>query len=303
MLTFLFIVFLFFIIIYILNNTEIAQAYPVPGPSPDTVMKGGGPFEMTAGNKEAAMLIHGYGGTPKEMRELGELLHKKKYDIFAPLLPGHSVNEHHLAKSRFADWYREARRVYLEQRSKYKKFYLIGLSMGGSQVLKLTEEFSGTPLEPTAIVAIAAPVFLNAFIDGKFVIRDYRLFISGIIGRLVPLVQRKPISKEEKEAVPWLGYTKHQATAAVHSLKYNLKFVKKDLKKIKVPILIMHSKLDESVMYENSPYIYTHVSSDVREFHTIEFDKGDKTEQHVMIQHKNMKERIFNYIFDFLKKY
>ena len=40
------------------------------------------------GGRPAALLLHGFLGTPAEMRGLGEALHEQGWTVYAPLLPG-----------------------------------------------------------------------------------------------------------------------------------------------------------------------------------------------------------------------
>ena len=50
----------------------------------------------------AALVLHGAGGVPGELRELGEALAQDGYRVLCPLLPGHGRDEMTLAESRFA---------------------------------------------------------------------------------------------------------------------------------------------------------------------------------------------------------
>ncbi len=39
-----------------------------------------------------ALLIHGYTGSPPEMRLIGDYLHERGLTVLGPLLPGHGTN-------------------------------------------------------------------------------------------------------------------------------------------------------------------------------------------------------------------
>src|SRR5205807_834480 len=48
------------------------------------------PFRIRGGTR-GCLLIHGFAGTPPEMRGLGEFLAARGYDVIGPLLAGHGL--------------------------------------------------------------------------------------------------------------------------------------------------------------------------------------------------------------------
>ncbi|MFM7448188.1 MAG: alpha/beta hydrolase [Leptolyngbyaceae cyanobacterium] len=61
------------------------------------------PFLLTGG-PVAVLLIHGFTGSPSEMRLLGHYLHERGLTVAAPLLPGHGTREEDLNQKRWTDW-------------------------------------------------------------------------------------------------------------------------------------------------------------------------------------------------------
>ena len=48
------------------------------------------PF-LLEGGRVGVLLIHGFTGSPPEMRLIGEYLHQRGFTVAAPLLPGHGT--------------------------------------------------------------------------------------------------------------------------------------------------------------------------------------------------------------------
>src|SRR2546429_6209536 len=61
------------------------------------------PFRIRGGTR-GGMLIHGFAGTPPEMRGLGEYLAADGYDVMGPLLARHGLTPEAMALTRWTDW-------------------------------------------------------------------------------------------------------------------------------------------------------------------------------------------------------
>jgi carboxylesterase len=98
----------------------------------------------------AALLLHGFPGTPAEMRPLGTLLSGEGWTVRAPLLPGFGADIETLPKRSFREWLDTARDTYFELRREHKQMLLIGNSMGASLALALAAE-----RQPSGLVLLA----------------------------------------------------------------------------------------------------------------------------------------------------
>jgi carboxylesterase len=61
------------------------------------------PF-LLEGGRPSALLVHGFGGTPAEMRAIGETLHQDGWTVQALLLPGFGSDIATLTDRRYAEW-------------------------------------------------------------------------------------------------------------------------------------------------------------------------------------------------------
>src|SRR5689334_5660721 len=68
-------------------------------------LRGGDPSPVRVDGKGPAVLaLHGYGGTPFEVRLVVEVAQELGLAAYAPLLPGHGTHARELARTRFPDW-------------------------------------------------------------------------------------------------------------------------------------------------------------------------------------------------------
>jgi len=90
-----------------------------------------------AGKRGAALLIHGFPGTPAEVRSLGAVLHGQGLTVHAPLLPGFGPEIDNLAAYSHRDWLSTTEGVLLDLETRHETIILGGYSMGGALALSL----------------------------------------------------------------------------------------------------------------------------------------------------------------------
>lgn len=203
------------------------------------------------------ILYHGYKKTPHNFKNLAGVL-AEKYDVIAPLYPGHGTTEEDFKRTNFSQWYALAKDVYQENRKKYRRVYVGGLSLGGMIALRLGGEFN-SGLAPDGIISIAAPVFFNDII-GHGILYDWRLYFSRFAAWFLPEL-KEILELVDKDGAEGPGYEGKNFPPQVHSLKLAMHGTREELYKIKSPLLLLHSKGDKTVPFENLNYIAGHVSS------------------------------------------
>jgi len=83
----------------------------------------------------AALLIHGFPGTPSELRRAGSLLHKEGWTAQGLLLPGFGQSIAELPQRRHADWVAAVEHALHELRRDHARIILVGNSMGAALAL------------------------------------------------------------------------------------------------------------------------------------------------------------------------
>jgi carboxylesterase len=118
------------------------------------LMERGEPFFFPEG-PIGCLLVHGFTGSPWEMRWLGQVLAKSGYTTLGIRLFGHSTKREDLTRVRWWDWYLSALDGYHLLKNQCDHVFFIGQSLGGALCMLL-----GSQQPCAGIVTLAAPYFL-----------------------------------------------------------------------------------------------------------------------------------------------
>lgn len=242
------------------------------------IKKSPDPFYYQGNMEIGILLIHGFTGSPAEMRLLGNYLHQSGYTVYAPLLAGHGKTPEEMSRTDKEDWWKSVKEAYdFLKNDGYKKIIAIGLSMGGVLALKLAIEE-----KLLAVVPMNAPIFVH----------DKRM---GWSRWLKYIKAYKVKTKKEKHIEEHLASYDRTPIACVESLYSLIKEVKKSLAKVTIPIQVMQGKKDETVMFESANYIFEHVQSSENEI------KWYEKSTHIMTLDRE-KEKVFEDILLFMDR-
>jgi carboxylesterase len=89
------------------------------------------PFDLP-GERGVALLVHGFGGTPAEMRPLGERLNAQGWAARGVLLPGFGSDFANLGSATHGRWIEVVRDEMRDMQRQHARVALIGFSMGGA---------------------------------------------------------------------------------------------------------------------------------------------------------------------------
>ena len=192
-------------------------------------------------SKPACLLIHGFTGTPKEMRWMGEYLNGQGYTCLGVRLAGHATIPEDMIRSRWTDWTASVEDAYSLLYGVTEQIYFLGLSMGG--VLSL---LMSTWLKVRGVVAISTPYKLRD---------DPRLSYVKLISKFIPFMPKTNEAPGsgwfDKEA--WQDNVSYpqNPVLSVGELNKLLGEMREALPKVNVPVMLIHSKDDRYVLPEN----------------------------------------------------
>jgi len=195
------------------------------------VLAGAEPIDVPGG-PVGVLLCHGFTGTTQSMRPWAEHLAAAGLTVAAPRLPGHGTTWKDLNATTFADWYGEVARAFDDLRGRCGSVFAMGLSMGGTLVLRLAEERAGQ---------LAGLVVVNASLATER--KDAKLL--PLLSKVVPSLAGIA-SDIKKPGVTELAYDRLPLKAA-YSLQQAWPVVRQDLRRISCPVLVYRSATDHVV--------------------------------------------------------
>jgi carboxylesterase len=231
------------------------------------------------GGKTGILLIHGFTGTPSELRPMGEYLHDRGYTVHAPLLAGHGTSPEDMENTTWQDWWNSVLEAYEFMRSEEPEYLVVvGLSMGGILALNLAAE---KPVD--GVIPMCAPIW----------IRDRRAYLADVLYHFIRYKPRTVHRDPEIEAhlVPY----DRTPIRCVSELNRLIRHVKKRLPDVRVPALVIQACKDELILEKSAEYIYGHISSEVKQLSWYE------KSTHIITLDKERK-KLFKEVDDFVQK-
>jgi len=136
---------------------------------PEEILKARQPFSFPGGDHcdVGVLCLHGFTGSPAELRPLGEYLADRGLAVEGPLLPKHGGMPHELKGATWRSWVGAAHDALNELAGRCQRVFIAGLSMGGLIALHLAASecyraaCNGQPSPLRGIVVMAAPSAVN----------------------------------------------------------------------------------------------------------------------------------------------
>lgn len=228
------------------------------------------------GGETGCLLVHGFTGSPSEMRPLGNFLAGQGYTVLGVRLAGHGTDPKEMACTVWPDWYGSVLRGYEELARNCSRIFVGGLSMGGILALHLARE---NPVQ--GVITMNSPIYL---VNRKAVFAPFL---------------RHLMSFSQKEAP--VNYPDHFAYTrmpvnCVHSLLRLIRLVKKELPALSCPLLVLQANVDKTVNPKSAAYIYEKIGSQDKTLHR--FAKSG----HLLTLGVE-REQVFKQVFEFIKSH
>jgi carboxylesterase len=238
------------------------------------------PF-LLPGGPIGCLLIHGFTGTPMEMRWMGDFLNKRGHTVFAPRLAGHATKLEDMNRVHWQDWVVSVEEGWHILNGICERIFIAGLSMGGVLSLLFASQF------PVAgVIAMSTPYELPP---------DPRLRLIKFLRFFLPAQQKGPPDwhdpEPEKDHIDYPAYP----VSGIFQLTGLLTQMRAALPKITVPVLLIHSRQDEGVEPYNMVKIYDALKSPNKTTLWVE-DSG-----HVIVRDSE-RERVFQATHEFIQR-
>ncbi len=246
---------------------------------------------------KAVLLFHGMTGSPFELKKYGQHLQSQGYDVYAYCLPGHGDNEKDIIKVKYTDWLRSACEQFEALKKEYDEVFLSGLCLGAVLCLAVAEKF---PEDVAGVVALSTTLFLDGWrmpwysflmpIGLSTIVRFYYTYPEcepyGIKNEKTRRIVKKLLEKSD------VGLDNFPMTCIYELLELS-HMTRLHLKRVKCPILILHSEEDDLTSKKSAELVYNKISSEDKEMILL-------NDSYHMVLYDNEKEFVFNKASEFL---
>lgn len=200
------------------------------------------PFLLTPEqpSQHGILLVHGFSSTPREMRALAEHLLTRNFTVLGIRLPGHGTSPEDLAKRKNEEWLAAAERGYQILRHLKLRVSAVGLSTGCLVLLQLSLRH---PIE--------RQVLLSPYLRFKHPLAP----LAGALSYFIPYQQRQ-IDDGER---PF--YYQRRPLKGIAQLNKLKNTVKKNLRRITTPTLVVAAKGDQTVDPDSAKELYERLAS------------------------------------------
>ena len=188
------------------------------------------------GRPPAVLLIHGFGGSPFDLKPVADALAQRGCALRAIVLPGHGSSPRDLRGVKKSAWLKAAQEAYEELKEEYGEVSIIGFSMGGAIALCLAAE---NPVERLVLVSPYFQVSPRWYCPGRP--ETWAARLSGII----PFVKKPKIGQinDPKGLESYMAY-RHLPTDAVAELAAVGSSARDQAKHVRCDTLWIHSSGD-----------------------------------------------------------
>lgn len=191
------------------------------------------PWTLGSGRR-GVLLLHGFAGTPPELRRLGEHLAAHGYRCRGPVLAGHGTTPEDLELTDRHDWVRSAEAELDVLAAECDQVMVAGQSMGGAIALHL----AATDLRVAAVATLAAPIWL-----------------TGLAVRLVPALRHlrrwhvagDDVDLYDPAAIEELYSYGRRPMRSIQQFMALIAEVRDELAEVRAPVLVMHGGRDRTI--------------------------------------------------------
>jgi len=226
-------------------------------------------FELKQNNNRAVLLFHGMTGSPFEMRQYGKFLNRAGFDVFCPCLPGHGGSMSELKKTTWQDWSKFSLEEFDKLKKNYNEVFAAGLCMGGVLAINIAEKRDNL----AGIISLSTTLYLDGWKMPwyKFL---FPIGLNTLLKFFYDFPEEDPYGiKNEtvRRKISKLLKTNETAfdcfplVCALELLRLS-KHVIKNLKKVKTPILLIHSEEDDLTSTKSAEVVYKNISSEKKEY-------------------------------------
>jgi len=208
------------------------------------------PF-LFPGGSTGCLLIHGFTGSPAEMRGMGAYLAERGLTACGPLLAGHGLTVNDLAETKWPDWYATVEEAYRGLSSRCDNVFIAGLSLGSLLAVHLA-----THLPVAGVILMSPSTWL----------RDWRMLLIPLARRFVKYVPNEANDRRHSDLIDpdahqRLWFYDQYSVEAAYQVQILQGIVRSELTQLQAPTLIVVSTQDRSIAISAGPDTYKRIAA------------------------------------------
>jgi carboxylesterase len=196
------------------------------------------PFELGEGD-DACLLIHGFTGSPWDMRPLGEALARRGYRASGICLPGHGSTPEAMQGVSYRDWEAAAEQG-LRSLQGCRRAFVVGLSMGALLAINLAAR------EPAEIAGLALMAPAVHFRSRQMAALRW-LRKLPVLNLLPAFIRKYGTDIQDPDALAEAPVLAGFPSARLHDLWALQDQACKSMPNVRAPVLIVMAKQDHVV--------------------------------------------------------
>ena len=194
------------------------------------------------------LLVHGFLASPAELQSYGEKLAEEGYHVFGVRLAGHGTSPWELHSRTWRDWLSSVRRGHRIISAFVDKVVVVGFSTGGALSLLLAAE---NPPKLAGVASVSAPLQVQdknmIFVPLMNQLNNLVSWLPGVEG-IIPFYDNNPDN-------PDINY-RTMPVKAINELRGVMSMLKRTLKQITLPVVIIQGDHDKVVKSASAETIY-----------------------------------------------
>ena len=199
------------------------------------------------------LLVHGFGDTAALMEPMGTYLSTQGVSTRGITLPGHGTSLEDFANISNQQLLGMVEMEYAKLKENCDSVVMVGFSMGGLLALQLA-----TMRDLEGIVTICAPAFPRGGLAGEKIMKFIATF-GSVFGANIPTLGMTSLS--DKTLSEYLvGYRSYPARSLIRLVEL-METTRTILGRVKAPILVVQSRLDDVIWKKSGEYILDSVRS------------------------------------------
>jgi carboxylesterase len=195
--------------------------------------------------KIGCLVIHGFGGSAKEVAPLIETLEEKGILTQCPSLSGHTGRKEDLKTVTYHDWIASAEKSLKLLKKECNEVFIAGFSMGGLIGIQLAQHY-----DVCGLIIINTPIYYC----------DFKKMFSNIIHDV--------FHRDYKNINRYLRPSNRLPLKALWNFRQLLRRTKKLVYRLQTPVMIAQSIDDDMVQHRSAGFIYTKAVSPVKKLAT-----------------------------------